>query len=80
MKNILLVEDDAEITGLLNLYFSSQAYNLVSAADGETAKKKIADKSYDLIILDITHTAPGAGNIKTSEDFSLAFSTSEKIL
>lgn len=54
MKNILLVEDDPEITSLLNLHFSSQSYNLIGAANGESAKKEILKNQFHLIILDIT--------------------------
>ncbi len=54
MKNILLVEDDPEITSLLNLHFSSQTYNLITAANGAQAKKEILDHDFNLIILDIT--------------------------
>jgi DNA-binding response OmpR family regulator len=54
MKNILLVEDDPEITGLLNLHFRSQAYNFVTAPDGRTARDKVLEGNFHLIILDIT--------------------------
>jgi len=54
MKNILLVEDDPEITSLLNLHFSSQAYNLIAAANGKDAMEEVLKNSFNLIILDIT--------------------------
>jgi DNA-binding response OmpR family regulator len=54
MKNILLVEDDPEISSLLNLHFSSQTYNLVAAANGKDAMEEVLKTQFNLIILDIT--------------------------
>jgi DNA-binding response OmpR family regulator len=54
MKSILLVEDDPEISKLLNLHFSSQAYNLIAAANGKDAMEEVLKNSFNLIILDIT--------------------------
>ncbi len=54
MKNILLVEDDPEITRLLNLHFSSQTYNLIAAANGKDAMDEVLKTQFSLIILDIT--------------------------
>ncbi len=53
MKKILLVEDDQEITGLLNLHFDSNLYKLTFSFNGKDALEKISDEDYDLIILDI---------------------------
>ena len=54
MKNILLVEDDPEITRLLNLHFDSGLYNLTSCSTGKDAIEKAVKDDYNLIILDIT--------------------------
>jgi DNA-binding response OmpR family regulator len=54
MKNVLLVEDDPEISNLLNLHFSSQSYNLITALDGKNARQEILKLTFNLIILDIT--------------------------
>lgn len=54
MKTVLLVEDDLEITKLLNLHLNSQLYNLTSCINGTEAINKTANNRYDLIILDIT--------------------------
>ncbi|MDQ6815664.1 MAG: response regulator transcription factor [Bacteroidota bacterium] len=53
MKDILLVEDDPELANLLNLHFSSQSYNLVTAGNGKDAIKEISALRFNLIILDI---------------------------
>src|SRR4051794_294805 len=54
MKNILLVEDDQQITTLLNLHLNSTAHSVTSCERGRDALKKIGQNNYDLIILDIT--------------------------
>ena len=53
MKNILLVEDDQQITTLLNLHLNSPTHTLTSCGKGQDALKKIERNEYDLIILDI---------------------------
>jgi two-component system, OmpR family, alkaline phosphatase synthesis response regulator PhoP len=54
MKNILLVEDDPQITALLHLHLNSPAHSVTSSERGKDALKKIEQNHYDLIILDIT--------------------------
>jgi len=54
MQNILLVEDDPEMTRLLNLHFDSVQYGLTCCATGKEALKNIASEPYDLIMLDIS--------------------------
>ena len=53
MKNILLVEDDQQITTLLNLHLNSPTHTLTSCGRGQDALKNIERYEYDLIILDI---------------------------
>lgn len=54
MQNILLVEDDPEITRLLNLHFNAAHYSLTSCVTGKDALKNISTEAYDLIMLDIS--------------------------
>lgn len=67
MNNILLVEDDPEITKLLKLHFDSQAYLISSCLSGEEAIKKIGESKFDLIILDIT--LPGINGMELCKIF-----------
>lgn len=67
MNNILLVEDDPEITKLLKLHFDSQTYLISSCLSGEEAIKKIAEGKFDLIILDIT--LPGLNGMELCKFF-----------
>lgn len=53
MKNILLVEDDPEITKLLRLHFQPNEFTVSSSYNGASALEKISAENYDLIILDI---------------------------
>jgi DNA-binding response OmpR family regulator len=54
MRNILLVEDDSEITKLLKLHFDTQLYNLSCCSSAEEAISKAFSDNFNLIILDIT--------------------------
>jgi DNA-binding response OmpR family regulator len=54
MRSILLVEDDPEITRLLNLHFDSSLYKLTCCSNGYEAVKKACSEDFNLIMLDIT--------------------------
>ncbi len=53
MKCILLVEDDPQITELLELHLNSSSFQIISCIDGETAMQKLETEKIDLVILDI---------------------------
>jgi DNA-binding response OmpR family regulator len=53
MKNILLVEDDVQITNLLSLHLHEPFYRVDACDKGEAALEKLAVGSYGLVILDI---------------------------
>jgi len=52
-KNILVVDDEAQITRVLKTSLSSQGYGIRIAADGEEALQVIQEWSPDLIITDL---------------------------
>ncbi len=52
-KNILVVEDNAELSKLLFLHLSDQSWKVDLARDGNEGFKKATGGIYDLIILDI---------------------------
>jgi len=54
MQHILLVEDDPDITTLLNLHFNTTQYQLTSCSTSEEALRKIKAETYQLVILDIS--------------------------
>ena len=54
MKKILLVEDDPEITRLLNLHFDKDVYELTNSSCGKEALAIISLETFHLVILDIT--------------------------
>jgi DNA-binding response OmpR family regulator len=53
MNRILLVEDDPAITNLLSLHFQAPAFDLVACDRGSRALERLAQETFDLIILDI---------------------------
>lgn len=54
MRRILLVEDDPEITKLLNLHFDTGLYQLTCCSNGRDAIEKASSGDFNLIVLDIT--------------------------
>lgn len=50
---ILVVEDDADISNMLQLYFKSQGYEVYSAPTGEAALELTRKKMPNVIVLDI---------------------------
>lgn len=53
MIKILIVEDEEAIANLIRMNLVKAGYQCELAYDGEEAADKIAEKSYDLILLDI---------------------------
>ncbi len=53
MSKILIVEDEKNISRLIQDTLSLAGYNFECSFDGEDALKKIKENSYDLILLDI---------------------------
>lgn len=54
MRNILLVEDDPEITKLLQLHYKEPNYQLTATANGKDGLVKALTGNFDLVILDLT--------------------------
>ncbi len=52
-SQILIVEDDLDLSDMLNAYFRVQGYEVLTAAWGEEAVKISRDKTPDLVVLDI---------------------------
>ncbi|MCL2176951.1 MAG: response regulator transcription factor [Firmicutes bacterium] len=50
---ILAVDDDLNICQLINLYLTKEGYLVDIANDGEEALAKIAETTYDVILLDV---------------------------
>ncbi|OYZ18380.1 MAG: hypothetical protein B7Y39_13740 [Bdellovibrio sp. 28-41-41] len=53
VKNILIVEDDADLRSVIREQLDGAGYNVLEAANGQIALKIIADQQVDLIITDI---------------------------
>lgn len=52
-KNILIIEDDEEITDLVEINLDDSSFTLSKAFDGKTGLEKARTDKYDLIILDL---------------------------
>lgn len=50
---ILIVDDDVELMGLLRFALAGAGYDIVSAFDGEQALARLAESSFDLVVLDV---------------------------
>jgi len=51
--NLLLIEDDHEISELLNALLSKEGFNITSAFDGEIGLSIALEQNFDVVILDI---------------------------
>ncbi len=53
MYNILVVDDDREIVGAIEIYLKKEGYNIIKAYNGNEALEKVKENEIHLIILDI---------------------------
>ena len=60
---VLIVDDDVNICKLVSLYLAKDEILSDSCHDGETALQKLADGSYDVVLLDIM--MPGMDGLAT---------------
>lgn len=61
-ESILVVDDEIEIAELIEIYLRNEGYNVTIAKDGMEAMDKLAESSFDLVILDIM--MPGIDGIE----------------
>jgi DNA-binding response OmpR family regulator len=52
-KKVLIIEDDKDITDLVEIHLGDLGYKLVKAHDGESGLSKSLSGDYDLILLDL---------------------------
>ena len=52
-KNILIIDDDENIAGLIALYLNKEGYDTAECYSGIEGLKKFNDGSFDLIVLDV---------------------------
>ncbi|MDX1706005.1 response regulator transcription factor [Pseudidiomarina sp.] len=53
MSKLLLVDDDAELSSMLEQILTKEGYQLTLAADGEIGLRRALSGAYDLILLDV---------------------------
>ena len=66
MYNILVVDDDREIVGAIEIYLKKEGYNIIKAYNGNEALQKIKENEIHLIILDIM--MPEKDGLETLEE------------
>lgn len=71
-KNILLIEDDAEISRLTAMYLEVEGYNVQVIDDGALALSAIKEQCPDLIVLDLM--LPGLNGIEICKGARTFFS------
>ena len=52
-KRVLIIEDDKDITDLVEIHLGDLGYTLDKASDGESGLSKALTGSYDLVLLDL---------------------------
>ncbi|MFA8302186.1 response regulator transcription factor [Paenibacillus alvei] len=53
VTNILIVDDDKEIAGLIDIYLKNEGYHTIKAFNGLEALEVLEQESIDLVILDV---------------------------
>ena len=53
MARVLIVDDEPDILLMLRINLEAEGYETALAADGETALRRIADETPDVIVLDV---------------------------
>lgn len=53
MANILVVDDDREIAGAIEIYLKNEGYSVIKAYDGFGALEEVRNNDIDLILMDI---------------------------
>ncbi len=66
MYNVLVVDDDKEIVGAIEIYLKKEGYNILKAYNGNQALKIVQENEIHLIILDIM--MPEKDGIQTLEE------------
>ncbi len=61
-RKVLIIEDDAAVADIYQRKFQSERYDVDLASDGEMALYKLAEQSFDLVILDLS--LPGMNGVE----------------
>jgi DNA-binding NtrC family response regulator len=63
MAKLLIVDNDDGLIHFLSRFFVKQGYDVASATDGTTALQRLADESFDAVLLD--YKMPGLTGLET---------------
>lgn len=53
-KNILIVDDDEDVRGMLHIILHHHGYSVAEAQSGDSAIALLHDRHFDVVLLDIT--------------------------
>jgi len=51
--NILLIDDDTELTDLMRRFLAHEGFNVDSASDGASGLERMLAESFDLAVIDV---------------------------
>lgn len=66
MAKILIIEDERELTKVLQAYLERSNYEVLAAYDGEDGKKQWEEKNPDLVLLDLN--LPGMDGLELAKE------------
>src|SRR4030065_2720567 len=73
-RNVLVIEDDKDISRLLDLHLKDEGYSVTVASDGKTGLAQALSKPFDIVLLDLL--LPGMdglevrGGIRNRKDYT----------
>ena len=73
IKNILIVDDEPQMLGLLRAILEGQNFDVTEARDGEGLRQALAERPFDLITLDLG--MPGYSGIDLARELSQSTAT-----
>lgn len=68
MGNILVIDDDSSVRGVLEAFFSDEGFDITAVADGESGLHLMRQMEFDIVFLDLV--MPGMGGLEVLEEIS----------
>jgi DNA-binding NtrC family response regulator len=68
MGNILIIDDDKGVRGVLEAFFSDEGFDVSAVPDGESGLRLLKQMEFDIIFLDLV--MPGMGGLEVLKELS----------
>lgn len=78
MKNILIIDDEEKLRGLLARILTSEGFNVVEAADLKAGFRKLEQNDFDVVLCDVK--LPDGNGVEFLEKIKASFPLTEVIL